>query len=281
MAQHRGGLIKLSDLSSGPSFITGFGETMDPIVTTFGGDLVPVLATQITITLAITGFCAMGPMAIITVPLSMVAGFAIVANGLIVAPKFKRDLEGNGWVEPSEPTPFTPPGLSCGNCHHFTAGVTVGICTKFYDSTKADDYCDDWAEKTIVVSHKTIMPEPIAAPIVEEPPQVAAKPTMIRRSEIAPAIAEEVAIAGLFKMPKSEPAEKPLSPMAQSGHEGMQRALKSNPEGFTVTIAALVVEHPDTAEDTFITLFEEISTLRSAQYFFRRPTLSLEVKGVK
>jgi hypothetical protein len=273
-------LTRLSDHTPKQELITGFGTTVTKVVDISGGDPVQVTSINVTIVLGIVLGCAMSPAAIVTVPLALVSGAAIVVNDLIVCSQYQAFLEqpdeyqsAEFWDEMPEFSPNT-----CADCLHFRLDPRaqhpdLGHCLKWGDSAQATEVCDDWQQFTIVVPHKTILPTPTVQPIA--PP--AAKPVMISRKAIEASADEELKIAQIWK---AKPAIEPLSEVAAFIDKNLQAALSDVPRGFSNTVPE-VVEASGLSESEVIEYFKELSRKRPEQYTLQRfGTMRLTVQGV-
>lgn len=278
-------LTRLSDHAPKQEFLTGFGTTVTKVVDISGGDPVQVTSINVSIVLGIVLGCAMSPAAIVTVPMALISGAAIVVNDLIVCSQYQASLEvpdeyqsPNFWDELPE---FVP--NACADCQHFQSRrdrsqPNLGHCSKWGDSAQATEVCDDWQQFTITVPHKTILPAPIVQPEptpIATPP--AAKPTMVSRKTIEASAEEELKIAQVWK---AKPAIEPLSEVAAFIDKNLRAALSEVPRGFSNTVPE-VVEASGLAEAEVIEYFKELSKKRPESYTLQRfGTMRLTVQGV-
>lgn len=278
-------LTRLSDHAPKQEFLTGFGTTVTKVVDISGGDPVQVTSINVSIVLGIVLGCAISPAAIVTVPLALISGAAIVVNDLIVCSQYQASLEipneyqsQDFWEELPE---FVP--NACADCQHFQSmrdrsQPNLGHCSKWGDSAQATEVCDDWTQFTITVPHKTILPAPIVQPEptpIASPP--AAKPTMVSRKTIEASAAEELQIAQVWK---AKPAIEPLSEVAAFIDKNLQAALSDVPRGFSNTVPE-VVEASGLAEAEVVEYFKELSRKRPESYTLQRfGTMRLTVQGV-
>ena len=278
-------LTRLSDHAPKQEFLTGFGTTVTKVVDISGGDPVQVTSINVSIVLGIVLGCAMSPSAIVTVPLALVSGAAIVINDLIVCSQYQSSLaepdeyqSQDFWGELPE---FVP--NACADCQHFQSmrdrsQPNLGHCSKWGDLAQSTEVCDDWMQFTITVPHETILPAPIAqpdpVPIVTPP---AAKPSMVSRKSIEESAQEELQIAQVWK---AKPAIEPLSDVAAFIDKNLQAALSEVPRGFSNTVPE-VVEASGLAESEVIQYFKELSKKRPESYTLQRfGTMRLTVQGV-
>jgi hypothetical protein len=280
-------LTRLSDHAPKQEFLTGFGTTVTKVVDLSGGDPVQVTSINVSIVLGIVLGCAMSPAAIVTVPLALISGAAIVVNDLIVCSQYQASLEESDQYQSSEFWHELPEFVpnACADCQHFQSmrdrsQPTLGHCLKWDDSAQATEVCDDWQQFTITVPHRnrTILPAPIAQP---EPTPIAtppvAKPVMVSRSTIEASADEELKIAQVWK---AKPAIEPLSEVAAFIDKNLQNALQQEPRGFSNTVPE-VVKASGLTDLEVIEYFKELSKKRPESYTLQRfGTMRLTVQGV-
>ncbi|MGL5065318.1 MAG: hypothetical protein ACRC62_35555 [Microcoleus sp.] len=296
-------LTRQSDHVTLPACFDGFGTTITKIVEITGGDIVQVLSADATILVGIVGICAVGsgPLAIVTVPASILAGLGIAINDFLVCQQYQNYLDslaigdeyqsGNYFAEMPEYSVN-----SCADCHHFQSdrdrnNPSNGQCLKYGDSANATEWCQGFElfqssrPQTIAVQHNTVIPEPVQTPPALPP---AAKPTMVstgsgsaKRATVPRSALisedEELAIAASLPVPRREVE---LSPIAQQLHDVLTAHLKKNPGGWTNTIAQFSSNTGFSAEESkeFI---KELAAKRPEQYQMQNlPEIRLIVRGV-
>lgn len=277
-------LTRLSDHAPKQEFLTGFGTTVTKVVDISGGDPVQVTSINVWIVLGIVLGCAMSPAAIVTVPLALISGAAIVVNDLIVCSQYQASLEipdeyqsQDFWEELPE---FVP--NACADCQHFQSmrdrsQPNLGHCSKWGDSAQATEVCDDWMQFTITVPHKTILPAPRPEESqIDTPP--AAKPTMVSRKAIEVSAEEELKIAQVWK---AKPAIEPLSANSQYIHNNLQIVLKSRPEGFFCSADdAIKASENGLTRAEVLESFKELEKKHPDQYSFNRfGNARLQIQG--
>lgn len=283
-------LTKHSDHLKLPAFMDGFGTTITKTVEITGGDVVPVLSINSTIFLGVTFLCAIGsgPLAMVTVPVSLLAGLIITANDISVCGQYGKHLDSlDAGASYNSPEYWGGMGEyaadSCADCQHFQsdrdrANPDNGRCTRYQDAAIASEWCESFEafqapNSTIVVPHKTILP---AAPVIAPTPIAAvAKPTFVSRKAIVDSD-EELTIAATFGHIKRD---DPLSPMCDRIHHSLSEHLKANPQGWTNTLEE-VVKTTRLPPDEVKGYFKELSSKKPALYQMQDlPTMRLIVRG--
>ena len=283
-------LTKHSDHINLPAWMDGFGTTITKTVEITGGDVVPVLSINSTIFLGVTFLCAIGsgPLAMFTVPVSLLAGLIITANDVAVCSQYKKHLDSievgddynsqEYWGAMDEYA-----ADSCADCHHFQSNRDRvnpgnGQCTRYHDAAIESEWCESFeafqaSTRAIVASHKTILP---AAPIIEPAPiAVVTPPITVSRKSIVDSD-EELSIAATFGHVKRD---EPLSPMCDRIHRSLSEHLKANPSGWTNTLDE-VVNRTDLPPDEVKGYFKELSSKKPALYQMQDlPTMRLIVRG--